>query len=77
VFERASGNAHNAIERHKVDYPVAQGNLYATWTAWGNKYWPAVYLLDRSGHIVFSHVGAGDCEHIEQQIHKAVIDQAP
>lgn len=77
AFEREAGNVQNAIQRHGIDYPVAQDNHYGTWTAWGNQYWPAVYLVDRSGHIVFSHVGEGDYEHIEQQIRKAVSSVGP
>ena len=40
-------------------YPVAQDNEYATWTAYGNQYWPAKYLIDARGRVRFVHFGEG------------------
>jgi peroxiredoxin len=39
------------IKKHDLSFPVAVDNNGATWKAWGNHYWPAVYLIDRSGKI--------------------------
>jgi hypothetical protein len=39
--------------------PVAQDNEYATWNAYRNQYWPAQYIVDQSGRIVFEHAGEG------------------
>jgi len=72
AFERDTGKVQSAIQRHGIDSPVAQDNRYATWTAWANRYWPAVYWVDRDGHVVFSHAGEGDYEHIEQKIREAL-----
>ncbi len=77
AFERETGNVQDAVQRLGIRYPVAQDNRYATWNAWGNQYWPAIYLVDRSGHVVFSHTGEGDYAHIEQQIRNAVQSAAP
>ena len=33
---------------------------YATWDAFGNRYWPTTYILDREGHVRDLHVGEGD-----------------
>lgn len=77
AFERDTGNVQSAIRRYGIDYPVAQDNRYATWTAWGNQYWPAVYLVDRDGHVVFSHAGEGDYETIEQKIKEALARTSP
>ncbi len=74
AFEREVANVQQAVQRLGIEYPVAQDNRYATWNAWGNQYWPAIYLVDRSGHVVFSHTGEGDYAHIEQQIRNAVQD---
>lgn len=72
AFERDAGNVQAAIRRLGVDYPVAQDNRYQTWSAWRNRYWPALYLVDREGRVVFSHVGEGDYEAIEQRIRAAL-----
>ena len=75
AFERETENVKKAIAAHGIKYPVAQDNKYATWGVWQNKYWPAVYLIDRSGKVVFSHVGEGDYELIERKINDALSSQ--
>lgn len=72
AFERESSNVQNAVLRHGISYPVAQDNRYATWTAWRNQYWPAVYLVDRDGHVVFSHTGEGGYARIEEKIRETL-----
>ena len=39
---------------------MAQDNAYDTWTAWGNQYWPAEYLIDAHGRVRHAHFGEGD-----------------
>ena len=51
-------------------YPVAQDNGFATWKAYGNEYWPAQYIVDQSGRIVFEHAGEGQYDEIERTIQK-------
>jgi len=58
-FERSTHNVEAAIRRHGIKYPVAQDNRYATWKAYGNQYWPASYLIDRNGRIVYKRFGEG------------------
>jgi hypothetical protein len=55
--EHDLANVKKAIARLDVPYPVAIDNDFRIWGAFGNRYWPALYLLDRSGRIVWSHVG--------------------
>ena len=68
TFERDIGNLKKAIARYGIDYPVAQDNHYATWNAWGNQYWPALYLIDRNGKVVYSHFGEGRYAQTEDAI---------
>jgi len=72
AFERETPNLQAAIRRLGVTWPVAQDNRFRTWTAWRNQYWPAVYLVDREGRVVFRHAGEGDYDKIEQQIQQAL-----
>lgn len=72
AHERDPAQVQAAIRRHGLGYPVALDNRYATWRAWGTRYWPSLYLVDREGRIVFRHVGEGDYEHIEAQIRQAL-----
>ncbi|HVE10426.1 MAG TPA: thioredoxin family protein [Paraburkholderia sp.] len=68
AFEHDTGNLKNAIKRYGIDYPVAQDNQYATWKAYGNEYWPALYLIDQNGKLVYSHYGEGSYAQTEQVI---------
>ena len=74
-FEKSGRNVQAAIGRHGIKYPVALDNQYATWRAFDNEYWPAIYLIDRRGHLVLKHVGEGDYEAIEQAIETLVSDK--
>jgi thiol-disulfide isomerase/thioredoxin len=68
TFERDLGNLRNAVKKYGIDYPVAQDNRYATWNAYNNQYWPALYLIDQNGKIVYSHFGEGQYAQTEQAI---------
>ena len=69
-FERSTENVQTAIRRFNLHYPVAQDNEYATWRAYQNRYWPAFYLIDRNGHIVYEHFGEGEYAETEAQIQR-------
>jgi thiol-disulfide isomerase/thioredoxin len=66
--EKSLGNVQAAVKRHGIRYPVAQDNDYATWNAYKNQYWPAQYIVDQKGFIVFEHAGEGQYAKIEQTI---------
>ena len=69
------GNLDNLkaeVKRNGIAYPVAQDNRYATWQAWGNQFWPAFYLVDRKGQVVYTHVGEGNYEQTDAAIRKAL-----
>jgi|SRR5690606_26167185 len=67
-FERSTGNVQSAIKRLGIPYPVAQDNQYATWKAYNNRYWPAVYLSNKKGRIVYQHFGEGSYQETEATI---------
>ena len=69
-FEKVTSNVQTAIKRHGIKYPVAQDNDYATWNAYHNQYWPAQYIIDRNGTIVFEHAGEGQYDEMERMIQK-------
>jgi thiol-disulfide isomerase/thioredoxin len=69
-FEHSTGNVQAALKRHGIRYPVAQDNNSATWNAYRNQYWPAQYIVDRSGKIVYTHAGEGQYDEIERTVQK-------
>ena len=74
AFERKTSNVKDAIGRFKINYPVAQDNRYATWSAYNNMYWPAVYLVDKKGRIVYTHFGEGAYAETEGQIRRLLAE---
>ena len=67
-FERDVENVRQAVEAMRVAYPVALDSSYAIWDAFGNNYWPAVYIADAQGRIRHHHYGEGAYEECEQVI---------
>ena len=67
-FERSLSNVQAALKRHGIEYPVAQDNDSATWNAYRNRYWPAQYIVDQNGKIVYAHAGEGAYDEIEKTI---------
>jgi len=67
-FERSASNVQAALKRHGITYPVAQDNDSQTWNAYRNQYWPAQYIIDQSGKIVFRHDGEGQYEQMDRTI---------
>jgi thiol-disulfide isomerase/thioredoxin len=66
--ERDSAGVAAAIRKFGVRFPVAQDKGYATWNAYHNRYWPAIYLIDKQGRIVYQHFGEGRYEETEAAI---------
>lgn len=66
-FEHDTRNLKNAIRQYGITYPVAQDNSNATWNAYGNQYWPALYLIDQNGKLIYFHYGDGLYAQTEQQ----------
>ncbi|SEN57012.1 Thiol-disulfide isomerase or thioredoxin [Duganella sp. CF517] len=75
-FERSTDNVKSAIKRFGIAYPVAQDNKYATWSAYNNQYWPAVYLIDKQGKVVYQHFGEGAYAATEAKIRTLLAEPA-
>ncbi len=59
-FEKNPDNIQAAVTKHGIRYPVAQDNELATWDQFQNRYWPAHYLINREGQVVYTHFGEGE-----------------
>ena len=68
AYEKSAGNVRAAVAKLKIPYAVAQDNQYATWNAFDNHFWPAIYLIDAQGHVVYSHFGEGRYAQTEEKI---------
>lgn len=58
-FEQNVNNVKNALQKNDLKFPVALDNHFATWAAYHNAYWPADYLIDKEGNVVYQHFGEG------------------
>jgi len=46
-----------AVKQHGIAFPVGLDNDHAVFDAFKNRYWPALYLIDRNGVIRSTHIG--------------------
>jgi thiol-disulfide isomerase/thioredoxin len=58
----------DATKRFGFDFPVAIDSDYKIWYAFHNEGWPADYLIDKNGNIVYTHMGEGEYGFFEQKI---------
>jgi len=77
AFERDAGNVRKAIKDLGVTWPVALDPDYGTWNAWGNRYWPAKYLIDRTGKVRAFHFGEGAYDETEDQVRAMLAETGP
>jgi len=73
-YEAHLANLKDAIARYEIGYPVAQDNHGTTWKAYKNHYWPALYLIDKQGHIRYVHIGEGRYQQTEENI-RALLEE--
>ncbi|MBF0594017.1 MAG: cytochrome c biogenesis protein DipZ [Candidatus Omnitrophica bacterium] len=74
AFEKNPDNVGKAVRDLGLKYPVVQDNTYATWNAYGNRYWPAKYFIDKAGKIRGTHFGEGGEEESETLIRQLLAE---
>ncbi len=67
-FEKNVDNIKRAIAKNNIHYPVAVDSMLSTWSNYNNRYWPAQYLINKEGKVVYTHFGEGDDEITEHNI---------
>ena len=67
-FEHDVDNVRREAKKMRVDYPIALDNDYAIWQAFGNRYWPALYIVDAEGQIRHHRFGEGDYTRTEEVV---------
>ena len=77
AFEHEANNVRRAAREQGIEYPVAQDNDFATWKNFGNRYWPAHYLVDKHGMLRQSHHGEGDYAETEHLIRELLLERDP
>ena len=73
-FEKDYENVSEALDTHEIGWPVAQDNARVTWRNFENRYWPAKYLFNSHGEMIYSHFGEGAYGETEQKIRNALVE---
>jgi len=74
--ERKLENVQDYVNKKQIKYPVAIDNDYAIWKRFNNRYWPAMYLVDKQGVVRYAHFGEGRYATTEKMI-KTLLEEAP
>ncbi|TFH34731.1 MAG: redoxin domain-containing protein [Anaerolineales bacterium] len=65
------------LARLGIHWPVMLDNDQSLWTAYANRYWPSLYLVDSKGKIRYRHVGEGSYQAIEAAIQELLLELDP
>ena len=68
AYEAELDNLREALVQLDVPYPIVQDNDRTNWSAFGVRYWPTLFLVDKNGHIRYQHIGEGRYAEIEEAI---------
>lgn len=67
-FEKDAKNVEQAVKDLNVTWPVVLDSDHINWNNFANHFWPAKYLADKDGRIVYSHFGEGNYAETEAKI---------
>jgi hypothetical protein len=73
-FERNLDNVREAARAMRVEYPAAIDNEFAIWSAFSNRYWPALYFIDAEGEVRHQHFGEGEYESSERVLQQLLTE---
>ncbi len=73
-FHRDAVWAKQIVKRYGIDYPVILDSDRRVWKAYANEGWPALYLIDKKGRVVFDRLGEGGYPEFEDELRKALAD---
>lgn len=77
TFEKDVEALKKQMKVLRVDFPVLTDNAKQNWKAYGVENWPAYYLIDREGRVVFHIFGPGVEDQLENKIKELVGDSSP
>ncbi|MEK7657221.1 MAG: hypothetical protein AAB412_05655 [Elusimicrobiota bacterium] len=63
-----------ALARFDIRFPVVIDSSRALWRGYSNEGWPAHFLVDQEGKVVFERVGEGEAQELEREVLQALRD---
>lgn len=73
-FHREAVWTKRILKRYGVEYPIVLDSDRRIWKAYANEGWPALYLVDRRGRIVFDRLGEGGYREFEGELRLALAE---
>lgn len=67
-FEKDKKAVGQALNQMKINWPVVLDNNKVNWNNFANHFWPAKYLFDQNGYLVYEHFGEGAYVELEEKI---------
>lgn len=58
-YEKDVTAVQRYVRDHGISYAVAVDNDFVNWNRFGNRYWPAMYVIDKQGVIRYVRIGEG------------------
>ncbi|MBI1827997.1 MAG: redoxin family protein [Thaumarchaeota archaeon] len=74
-FEKDINNVKSAVAKYGIKYPVVLDNDHQTWDAFGNHYWPHIYIADAQGKLRYDHIGEGAYDEIDNTVASLLLEQ--
>ena len=74
-FEKNTDFVKTSLKKYGIEYPVIQDNDYKIWNAYGNNYWPRMYLIDDQGIIRYDKIGEGEYDKTEKTIQLLIAER--
>lgn len=74
-FEKNISNVREAVGQANIEYPVVLDNNYAIWNAYGQRFWPAWYLIDADGFVRYRHFGEGAYDETDQKVEELLAER--
>lgn len=74
-YEKEIDRVRGYVQEHSIRHAVVIDNDFAIWNRFGNRYWPAMYLIDKTGAVCSIQIGEGGYEKTERQIRQLLEDR--
>ncbi|HAH05483.1 MAG TPA: hypothetical protein DCM05_02995 [Elusimicrobia bacterium] len=67
-FDRDPTLLRKALKRYRLKFPIVLDSRREIWKAYANEGWPAHFLIDHEGRIVFERLGESGMPEFEREI---------
>lgn len=75
-YERDLDKVASYLKEHDIRYPVPIDNDFSNWNRYGNRFWPALYLIDKQGTIRYVRIGEGGYQATERLIQALLAEKS-